>query len=122
MPKQYPKERVDEIAKLLDITHDEALEMLADDERIDKGEKLFELDPELEKGAKKARQVARSVSKTPTKRERKTDADKGTLIQTLADSLDNLDIEDIEIINPEREFVFKLNGRKFKVVLSAPRS
>ena len=122
MPKQYPKERVDEIAKLLDITHDEALEMLADDERIDKGEKLFELDPELEKGAKKARQVARNVSKTPTKRERKTDADKGTLIQTLADSLDNLDIEDIEIINPEREFVFKLNGRKFKVVLSAPRS
>ena len=122
MPKQYPKERVDEIAKLLDITHDEALEMLADDERIDKVEKLFELDPELEKGAKKARQVARSVSKTPTKRERKADADKGTLIQTLADSLDNLDIEDIEIINPEREFVFKLNGRKFKVVLSAPRS
>ena len=122
MPKQSPKERVDEIAKLLDITHDEALEMLADDERIDKGEKLFELDPELEKGAKKARQVARSVSKTPTKRERKADTDKGTLIQTLADSLDNLDIEDIEIINPEREFVFKLNGRKFKVVLSAPRS
>ena len=119
MPKQYPKKRVDEIAKLLDITHDEALEMLADDGRIDKGEKLFELDPELEKGAKKARQVARSVSKTPTKRERKADADKGTLIQTLAD---NLDIEDIEIINPEREFVFKLNGRKFKVVLSAPRS
>ena len=38
MPKQYPKERVDEIAKLLDIPHDAALEMLADDERIDKGE------------------------------------------------------------------------------------
>ena len=122
MPKQYPKERVEEIAKLLDITPDEVIEMLNDDERIDKGEKLFELDPELEKGAKKARQVARGVSKTPTKRERKADADKGTLIQTLADSLDNLDIEDIEIINPEREFVFKLNGRKFKVVLSAPRS
>lgn len=115
-------ERIKELARILDITPDEVLEMLADDERIDKGEKLFELNAEQEKASKKARQVARSVGSTVAKRERKADTDKSTLLQTLADSLNALDTEDINIVNSEREFTFVFNGRKFKVVLSAPRS
>ena len=74
--KIYPQARIDELSKILDITQAEVLEMLKDDERIDKGEKLFELDAELEKGAKKARQAPRSANSTPTKRERKADTDK----------------------------------------------
>lgn len=122
MPKQYPKERVEELAKILDIEPDEVIEMLNDDERIEKGEKLFDLDPELEKGAKKARQVARGVSKAPTKRERKEDDDKRILIQVLVNALTNGEITDYSVTNPERQIDFVFNDRKFRIVLSAPRS
>lgn len=121
-------ERVQELAKILDITPEEVLEMLADDERIDRGEKLFELTPEEQKASKKARQVARSVSTTTTKRERKADNDKGFLVNLLNNALVNSDDErftetpQIEITNAERQIDFVFNGRKFRIVLSAPRS
>lgn len=121
--KVYPQARIDELSKILDITQEEVLEMLKDDERIDKGEKLFELDAELEKGAKKARQAPRSANSTPTKRERKADTDKGFLIGLIKDTLNECgDIANLTIVNQERELTFELNDRKFKIVLSAPRS
>lgn len=121
--KVYPQARIDELSKILDITQEEVLEMLKDDERIDKGEKLFELDAELEKGAKKARQAPRSANSTPTKRERKADTDKGFLIGLIKDTLNECgEIVNLTIVNQERELTFELNDRKFKVVLSAPRS
>lgn len=121
--KVYPQARIDELSKILDITQAEVLEMLKDDERIDKGEKLFELDAELEKGAKKARQAPRSANSTPTKRERKTDTDKGFLIGLIKDTLNECEeIANLTIVNQERELTFELNDRKFKIVLSAPRS
>ena len=102
---------------------EEVLEMLKDDERIDKGEKLFELDAELEKGAKKARQAPRSANSTPTKRERKADTDKGFLIGLIKDTLNECgEIANLTVVNQERELTFELNDRKFKIVLSAPRS
>ena len=52
-------------------TREEAIQLIADDDAIDKGAKLFELDPELAKGAKKARQADRKVTTEPVKRERK---------------------------------------------------
>lgn len=116
-------ERVQELAKILDITPKEVLEMLADDERIDKGEKLFELTPEKQKASKKARQVARGASTTPTKREKKSDTDKAFLIGLFEEKLNEFgDVTDLVIVNPERELTFTLNNRKFKVVLSAPRT
>jgi hypothetical protein len=121
--KVYPQARIDELSKILDITKEEVLEMLKDDERIDKGEKLFELDAELEKGAKKARQAPRSANSTPTKRERKADTDKGFLIGLIKDTLNECgEIANLTIVNQERELTFELNDRKFKIVLSAPRS
>lgn len=121
--KVYPQARIDELSKILDITQEEVLEMLKDDERIDKGEKLFELDAELEKGAKKARQAPRSANSTPTKRERKADTDKGFLIGLIKDTLNECgDIANLTVVNQERELTFELNDRKFKIVLSAPRS
>lgn len=120
MPKTYPKERIDELARLLDIESHEVLEMLADDERIDKGEKLFELNAEQEKASKKARQVSSGVQKTSTKREKKADNDKSTLIDAIVGSLSSL--AEITVVNPERELTLTYNDRKFKIVLSAPRS
>ena len=55
----------------LGLTDAEIEQVLADDKRIDKGEKLYELDPDLEKGANKARLAERKVNTTPVKREKK---------------------------------------------------
>lgn len=97
-------------------------ELEATDKRIDRGEKLFELDPELEAGAKKARQADRKPAERKP-REKKQDADKRSLIQQMVDSLENdFPCTPCEIINPEREFSFTHNGKKYKVVLSCPRS
>jgi hypothetical protein len=123
------EQRIQELMKTLDITRDEALQLIADDEAIDKGAKMFDLSPEAEKASKAARQVGRKAG-TPNKRERKEDNDKRFLIDTIVWALttdienagDNPQVTDLQITNPEREIVFTHNGRKFKVVLSAPRT
>ena len=95
-------------------------EILATDKEIDRGAKLFELDPELEKGAKKARQADRKpVERKP--REKKQDKDKQVLINALFSAVLPM-CDTYEIVNGEREFLFTYNGKKYKVVLSAPRT
>ena len=95
-------------------------ELEATDKRIDRGEKLFELDPELEAGAKKARQADRKPTERKP-REKKQDADKETLLNALFSAILPM-CESCEIANAEREFSFTFRGRKYKVVLSCPRS
>lgn len=104
----------------LGCSEEEAYEVIEADRKIDKGEKLFELDPELEKSAKKARQAPRKANTTQTKRERKEDTDKRFLIAEIAKALAECD--KLEITNPERQIDFEFSGRKFRIVLSAPRS
>lgn len=115
---------IEELAQRLNISVDEARQVQEDDKRIDRGEKLFELPPELEAGAKKARQTGtRKV--TEVKRERKPDEDKRELIQYLESSLEDaypdLDLGNITITNPEREMEFTYNGKKYRLTLACPR-
>ena len=105
----------------LGMTEEEAFEAIQDDRRIDKGEKLFDLPPELEEGAKKARRAARKPNSKPTHRERKEDEDKQILIKNLVNALAENRITDYTITNPERQIDFTFNNRKFRIVLSAPR-
>lgn len=115
-------EKVLKMMTLLDCDEATAKQVIADDERIDKGEKLFELTDEQKAVAKKYRQGDRKPTAYKfTKRERKADNAKRDLIEILAQALIN-EVDDLEKTNPERELNFKYCGRKFKVVLSAPRS
>lgn len=111
-----------EAMKKLGYTDAEIAEMLEADKRIDRGEKLFELDPELEAGAKKARQADRKANSEPVKRERKANDDKRTLIEIISNAVNAVADEAVEVTNIEREMVFHYKGAKYKVVLSAPRS
>lgn len=116
-------EQVKQLMKALDITEQEALELIEDDEKIEKGEKLFELTDEQKANSKKARQTGTRTQTTPTKRERKEDTDKRFLISILYKTLaDNTNDAVVDITNAERQIDFEHNGRKFRVVLSAPRS
>lgn len=111
-----------EAMRKMGMSEEEIADVLESDKRIDKGEKLFELDPELEKSAKKARQADRKLTAYNfQKRERKADNDKREIIQCINDALCCL-VDNVEVINPEREILFIYNEKKYKVVLSAPRS
>lgn len=105
----------------LGISREEAIQLIEDDKAIDRGAKMFELDPELEKGAKKARQAERKHDST-TKRERKPKPEKERICCAMMDGLRTVGVEDFTISNPEREFLFTLNGVKYKVTLACPRT
>ena len=112
------EERITHLMKTLNLTREEALQMIADDEAIDHGADLFPLTAEQEKASKKARGTG-TRAYTFTKRERKPDEDKRFLIQTFASLLAD---EETVVTNPERQIDFNYNGRHFRLVLSAPRA
>lgn len=115
------EEKIQKLMKSLNISRAEAIELMEEDKRIDRGEKLYELDPELEKGAKKARQADRKAN-TTTKREKKPKPEKAEICSAMMDGLRELGVEDFQITNEEREFIFFRNGTKYKVTLACPRS
>ena len=106
----------------LGISREDAIQLIEDDKAIDKGAKMFELDPELEKGAKKARQAERKVNTAPVKREKKAKPEKAEICIAMMDGLTSLGVDEFTVNNPEREFVFTHNGTKYKVTLACPRS
>lgn len=115
--------QIDALRKL-GLTDAEIEQVLADDKRIDKGEKLFELSAEQEKASKQARQADRKptvykLDNTNGKRSKKADNDKAEIMRKLLDCFDEYAPQ---VLNAEREFTFTYNERKFKIVLSAPRS
>lgn len=111
---------------LLKISREEAIQLIEDDKRIDKGEKLFSLTPEQEKASKKARSAGRKPKTTvykfdTTKRKKPENKNKSDLISAITGALIEHGAENLELINPEREFTFTMNGTKYKIVLSLPR-
>ncbi len=111
---------------LLKISREEAIQLIEDDKRIDKGEKLFSLTPEQEKASKKARSAGRKPKTTvykfdTTKRKKPENKNKSDLISVITSALTDHGAENLELINPEREFTFTMDGTKYKIVLSLPR-
>lgn len=111
---------------LLKISREEAIQLIEDDKRIDKGEKLFSLTPEQEKASKKARSAGRKPKTTvykfdTTKRKKPENKNKSDLISVITGALIEHGAENLELINPEREFTFTMDGTKYKIVLSLPR-
>ena len=107
----------------LDCDEETAKEIIETDKRIDKGEKLFELPKDLAEGAKKARMAGNCNGYTKANREKKVDNDKRAIIQCMTEIAENLaDNGTVNLTNAEREFDFIYKGRKFKIVLSCPRT
>lgn len=105
----------------LGFTEEEIKEVEEADRRIDKGEKLFELTDEQKQASRKARQTTGDKTQyKPKVREKIVNNDKIFLMKAFADAVE--DKTDFEILNAEREIVFKYNGVKYKVTLSCPRT
>lgn len=118
--------QVKKLMDTLDITEAEALEILNADKEIDRGAKLYSLDKEAEKEAKKARQVDRKkpmVCKFDTSKKTKpVNESKSAIVSNMIASLEQMGAGDVAVANPEREFTFKMGDVKYKVVLSVPRT
>lgn len=116
------EKRISTLMKNLGIPREEAIEVLECDKQIDRGEKLFELTDKQAKASKQARTVARAPGVYNfSKRERKADNDKRELINLITENITPR-VDNLNVVNAERELIFEFNGRKFKIVLSAPRS
>ena len=117
---------VENLMRILGCSEEEAKQILADDKKIDQGEKLFELTPEQQKASKKARQTGTKkktvYSFDTSKRKRKENPDKAFLIEIFKKALESQEATNIEIINPEREMSFNFNDVVYKIVLSVPRN
>ena len=109
---------------LLNVSYDEALQMVKDDDTIDNGGKCdweVELTPEQKKIVRRARMADREVSKEKVKRTRKENPDKRELMSEFEKVLDNL-ADEFEVLNAEREIAFIYKGNKYKITLSSPRA
>lgn len=120
MARETQEEKILRLMKTLNEPRENIVEMLEADKKIDQGAKLFELDEELEAGAKKARQADRKANSTPRKK-KEANSEKQMLIATLENALETIGAE-CEVLNVEREFLFQFNGTKYKITLACPRS
>jgi hypothetical protein len=119
-------DKIDKLMKVLGVTEEEAWEIHAHDKAVEKGADPYPLTVEQEKASKQARQVSKAptiykLDNTAGKRSKKEDTDKATLLNTLFTAILPM-CDTYEVTNAEREFCFTYHERKFKVVLSAPRS
>ena len=113
---------VQKIMQVRGVSEEEAREILATDKAIERGADPFPLTDAEEKASKEARRAEQDkATRKQTTKPKKVDADKAEIISVLDDALCDL-VDNVEVINPEREILFYFNERKFKITLSAPRS
>ena len=85
---------------------------------------LPDLTAEQKQVVKEMTPADRKIETTPRKRERKPDENKRLLINALVDCLLEAnpdEMEDVSIINPEREIEFRYCGDRYRLTLSKPR-
>ena len=109
------------LMKSLDISREEAEQLWEDDNNDYESDEMKEMAEKAKKnGLLKvgARQAGPATEKKT--RERKPNEDKRFLIDCLFDSLK--DFDNCEIVNPERQIDFLLNGAQYSVTLPAHRA
>lgn len=116
-------EQVARLMKNLGITEEEALQVIADDKAIDRGERMsFDLSKEEEKAAKKYANVGEKTAKTPRKAPiRKENATKSTIIAEISAFLSEKGYEMVEITNKERQIAFKVGENDYELTLVQKR-
>lgn len=115
--------------KKLNLTPEQEQELLAYDKKIehDSGKTEYDLTPEQEKIARKYTHTGTRKKPTGykwTTRQRKPNATKGGIIAEIADFLEKnsqFSVENMQIINKERQFSFEIGGETFEFTLVQKR-
>ena len=100
-------------------TKEELKELAEYDKLVDKGIDLYPLDKEKEKASKEMRKTSTGVYKF-TKRERKPNLTKQEIISFLAEALVEK-VENLEILNKERQISFKMAENTYEITLIQKR-
>ena len=122
--------QVHKLMRILGISEEEALQVIADDKAIDRGERMsFDLPIELEKEAKKLANV--TTRKTPTvynfdtsKKKRKENPTKSGIISEIAKFLEEKSenaCENVKITNAERQISFSIGENSYEFTLVQKR-
>lgn len=114
------KEYIEMLMKNLHCTEEAARDVMITDRAIDRGADPFPISQEQKEVEKQMRQADRKKETAPRQRARKVDLEKREIIQALDDALFDL-VDEISIINPERQIDFVHNNKNYRLVLSAPR-
>lgn len=118
-------ERIEELVDLLGCSMVEAQQIIEDDKKIDKGERVaFDLSKEDEKKALKLANV--KEHKKPAvykfdKRERKADTTKEGVIEQIANFLQENGYENVEITNKSKLIAFKIGEDNYEFNLIRKR-
>lgn len=123
------KEYIEMLMKNLHCTEEAARDVMITDRAIDRGADPFPISQEQKAIEKQMRQADRKKETAPRQRERKIDADKREIILSLNSFLvdfvheydENCIDDDVCMTNPERQIDFTFRGKKYRIVLSAPR-
>ena len=119
------EKRVDELVDLLGCSIVEAEQIIADDEKINKGEKVdFGLSKEEEKKALKyanVREHKKPMVLNLTKREKKADVTKEGVIQSIFEFLSENGYESVEITNKSKLIAFKIGEDSYELDLKRKR-
>ena len=119
---------VKNLMEVLGISEQEALDVISCDKKIDKGEKLFELDENQKKTEKKMRQADRKPTayKFEQKRERKQNEAKRWIMDRIRIIFEgfalNGDCEHVNLSNPEKTLDFTKNGKHYTLSLTEHRN
>lgn len=116
--------QVERIMKHLNCSKEEALDIIACDKAIDRGERMeFDLPIELEKEAKKMSNVgSRKTDGKKVERKRKENPTKSTLITEISQFLTENGYENVQIINKERQIAFNVGENSFELTLVQKRA
>ena len=119
-------DKVQELMELLQCTEEQAKQVIESDKQVDKMS-VRECESDLTQEQKASAKKARQGDRKPTvynfnTRERKADADKRQLIALLCATVGEIADNEPTVTNAERQIDFEFRGRKFRVVLSAPRN
>lgn len=116
--------QVERIMKNLNCSKEEALDIIACDKAIDRGERMeFDLPIELEKEAKKMSNVgSRKTDGKKVERKRKENPTKSTLITEISQFLTENGYENVQITNKERQIAFSVGENSFELTLVQKRA
>lgn len=118
---------VEKLMKALDITEEEALELIAEDEKVDKmtiKQTTDDLTAEQKSVVKKMKNTTRAVDAFGKKREinRQPDEVKRMFVEEIFKMVEGIEgTEEVNIANVEREVDFKYGGKDYYITFSFRR-
>lgn len=122
------KDRIARIAKTLDISYEEAKEMLEEDKKVDRmkdKDVTNDINEEQKKAIKKYSKCGNTKVDAygkKTKRVVKADDVKRSIIQIIANALNDTEtVENVEITNIQKTIAFKIGADDFEIDLKRKR-